>query len=178
MKENYMGKVCSILAPKVITFTDGLENKIIKCIKKLIIEDKVTTFLFEPRSNFGIICLKIISQFKKDYPNIQRICYTSKNEHCIIESEYNDNFNTIAYDQEIHYENKYFTRKFSNIERDWKMIDASDICLFYYDKNESYPIFHPFKPITVKHSNSVNIKHDYEYASGKNKTIINLYDLK
>lgn len=179
-----MEKVCAILAPKLVRLSDDVKNDIENCIKTLIFEKKVTTFLFEPQSNFGIICFKIVTQLKKDYPHIQRICYTSKNEYCVLDNNnvhYTlqsscSNSELICYDKEIHYENKYITGNFSLIERNWKMIDESDIILFYYDEKSSANTkeLHKFNPI--KQPFKTNIGYAYKYALSKNKMIINLHN--
>lgn len=150
-----MEKICAILVPKIVIMNDKLKQLITDSIKKLIIEENVTKFLFGPKSNFGYACLSAVSELKKEYPHIQRICYVSKNEHYTIKNEDNNikqydskqNYNclqTICFDKEICFKNNYFTDNYSHFERNCKMIDESDICLFYYDKNNPNTIFYFF----------------------------------
>ncbi len=179
-----MEKTCAILAPKIVKITNELNELIANSIKKLITEENVTRFLFEPKSNFGHICFYVVTKLKKDYPYIQRICYTSKNEFCVLENSNNikqyysnstnNTFSTISYDNEIHYENKYFTDNFSHLERNCKMIDESDICLFYYNENNLNTKFNYYKKIQTKNFSNINLVYSYKYASRNKKTIINL----
>ncbi len=77
-------------------------------------------------------------------------------------------------EEEVEYKNKWTSNKASYIERNFAMIDASDICVFYYDEN--------YKPLLRKYSKKCIGYYQpksgtalaYKYAKQKNKIIYNV----
>lgn len=115
------------------------------------------------------------------------ICYTCPSEYCFLESErekwedvYSSlektNVRLVCVDKEIEFKNKYIAGKSIYVQRNQAMIDASDFCIFYYDKD--------YQPPPRKYSNrcvsSCQPKSGtslaFKYASQKNKFIFNLYN--
>lgn len=58
---------------RTINETAELKSKLIEIIEKLIVDEKVDTFLFGSRSDFDDLCYDIITQLKEKYPHIKRI---------------------------------------------------------------------------------------------------------
>ena len=178
-------KTCSFFGHRKIQITNELKMKLYNLVEDLIVKQNVSVFLFGSRSNFDELCHLVVSELKEKYPNIKRIAYTCKNETCILESERKkiekayfyikkQPVRLLGYEEEFEHNTKYTAGKASYIKRNQAMINASDFCVFYYDKN--------YKPEKIKLSkNSVlyvqpnsGTAISYTYAKKKKKTIINL----
>lgn len=138
-----------------------------------LISNGADTFLFGCKSQFNSICWEIVTDFQNRYKNLKRI-YVRAN-YPIIPKGYKD------YILES-YEETYFPKgleragRSSYIERNQKIIDASDICVFYY--NSGYKL----SPKKQKSFLSLSDRERksgtaiaFAYATQKKKTIINLY---
>lgn len=116
---------------------------------------------------------------------IKRVCYTCKNESCILESERRQTekllsghlkkeVHILGYEEEFEHKTKYVSGRASYVERNQAMIDDSDYCIFYYDEK--------YKPEIRKYSKNQigyyqpksGTKLAYDYAVKKNKTIYNI----
>lgn len=152
------------------------EEKLICDLKKTIIyliNKGATTFLFGSMSDFDDLCWKIVTELKKEYPNIKRIYVRSSFQH--ISKSYEDMLLTS-------YEETYFPKsienagRFSYVERNFNMINNSTYCVFYYNKNY-LPQFKKrskrdiFSPSRRKSGTKIA----YEYAISKRKQVINMY---
>ena len=125
-------------------------------------ERKVNKFLFGSKSKFSDICYDIVTKFKNEYTNIQRIFVRA--EYPIISNNYYNYLKEI-YEDSYFYSKKLISNKFSYIRRNQVMIDESDICIFYFNNN-----------YTCKTKSGTRIA--YEYAIRKGKKILNLYKNK
>ena len=153
MKEN----TCCFFGHRKIKETEELKLKLVEIIEKLIVDEKVDTFLFGSKSRFNSLCLELVSEIKEKYPHIKRIYvraeYPDINEHYknyLLES----------------YEDTYYPEKILNsgraayVERNYEMIDNSHYCIVYYDE--------PNAP-TIRKSGT---KTALDYAIKKGKQII------
>ena len=70
----------------------------------------------------------------------------------------------LGFEEEFEHKTKYEAGRASYVERNQAMINDSDYCVFYYDKN--------YFPLTRTKSGT---KLAYEYAVRKNKKVINLF---
>ena len=106
---------------------------------------------------------------KKIYKHIKRIYVRS--QYKFITSQYKNYFLQF-------YEDTFFANKSSNagrlahIKRNEEMIDESDFCIFYYDKNNF---------IKYKRNSTIKNLHSgthfaFNYAISKKKRIINIFD--
>ena len=82
-----MNKVCCFIGHRRIDLTKELEEKTKNVVEDLIINKKVTTFLFGSKSEFDSLCHKIVTDLKDKYPHIKRVVYTCKSQGCTLESE-------------------------------------------------------------------------------------------
>ncbi|MCM1306905.1 MAG: DUF1273 domain-containing protein [Bacteroides sp.] len=133
-----------------------------KSIKKLI-DDGVTIFLFGSRSKFNDLCLKIVTEFKKNYPQLIRVFVRAEYEY--IDQNY-ENFLLEQYERTYYSKQAHSAGRLAYIKRNQDMIDQSDVCIFYYDDS--------YKLSTNKTSGT---KIAFEYSKTKNKNLINIYDL-
>lgn len=153
-------KSCSIIGHRDVETTDDLKTSIMQTARHLIINDGITDFLFGSRSVFKDLCYDVITELKKEFDYIRRIYVRSEYPN-ITEHYYN-------YLKRF-YEDSYFYSDTQNgrlnyIKRNEKMIDESEICLFYY--NVEYKV-------ASKTKSGTHLA--YKYAQRKNKKIINLY---
>lgn len=185
---NYNMKIqnsCSFFGHRKINVTEELKSKTKDIIIDLITNYNVHVFLFGSRSEFDSLCHSIIDEFKHDYPYIKRICYTCINETCNLECEREKlekvyshvKQNILFVEEEFHFKSKYSSGKASYIERNQAMIDNSDFCIFYYDKD-----YNPEKRKYSKNNMSLyqpnsGTKLAYRYALSKSKVVLNVKDL-
>ena len=153
-------KSCSIIGHRDVEATDDLKTSIMQTARHLIINDGITDFLFGSRSVFKDLCYDVITELKKEFDYIRRI-YVRAEYPNITEHYYN-------YLKRF-YEDSYFYSDTHNgrlnyIKRNEKIIDESEVCLFYY--NAEYKV-------ASKTKSGTHLA--YKYAQRKNKNIINLY---
>ena len=153
-----------------------------------LIENGVSQFIFGSRSEFDSLCHSIVTELKEAYPSIIRVAYDTKSEASILEKDkerldaiytklFGKEFDLSAYEEVIKDEKMYVSGKASYIERNELMIDASDYCVFYYDKNYKPPVRNRSKKYacglwtSAKSGTAIA----YRYALRKKKKIINVF---
>ena len=104
-------KTCCFFGHRTINETEELKAKLIEIIEKLIVDEKVDTFLFGSKSRFNSLCLELVTEIKEKYPHIKRIYVRAEYPEHIIGS------GRAAY-----------------VERNYEMIDKSKFCIVYYDE--------------------------------------------
>ena len=161
-------KTCSFFGHRNTVSTPELCEELRRTIIRLIEENGVKWFLFGSASRFDELCLKIVTEIKDEYPEIQRVYVRS--QYPYIEKSYKD-YLLKAYDDTLMPNRVKNAGKASYVERNQEMINASDFCVFYYDKG--------YKPLSKNAlsncQNKSGTKLAYEYAKQKKKEIINLF---
>lgn len=168
-------KTCSFFGHRKIETVNILKQELKECIEELIIKRDVKTFLFGSKSEFNDLCHSVVSDLRVKHPNIKRICYTCKSECCTLETEREEREKIysrllkrkiclLGFEEEVEHKTKYEAGRASYIERNQSMINDSDYCIFYYNKN--------YTPLTKTNSGT---KIAYEYAIKKKKKVINLF---
>ena len=148
---------CCFIGHKNIEETEELKLNIYKTIEKLILEEKVNTFLFGSKSRFNDLCYNLVTKIKEKHTHIKRIYVRA--EYPII----NDNYK--AYIKNF-YEDTYYPEKILNagkavyVERNYEMIKNSRFCVFYYDESS--------QPTSRKSGTKIAL----EYAKKSKKEII------
>lgn len=166
-------KTCCFFGHRNTKATPELCKNLKKTILHLITEKDVNCFLFGSKSKFDDLCLEIVTELKKDYPNVKRVYVRS---HYVNIQKYYEDYLLKFYDETVIAINVENAGKASYVKRNQEMINNSDFCLFYY--NESY------KPPLKKRCNGYLSDYQpksgtaicYQYAIKKKKNIINLYD--
>ncbi len=148
----------------------SLTNKINEMLLTLI-ERGADTFLFGNKSEFDSICWECVTELKSKYPSIKRV---------YVRSSYPE----ISLSYKVYllhsYEETYFPQKIVNagrcayVERNFEMIDKSEICVFYYDTNYIPPSKSEMSSYVVEHKANSGTKIAYHYALSKKKQVINL----
>jgi len=151
---------------------DYLNNQLNLTFEQLInMGDK--TYLFGSNSEFNDLCYKIITNFQNKYTNIERIGYLCAKEIAFTNEEQGRYLNFIKKSKskginiEIYEDIKQFDFDAKNlyIERNKKMIDDADICIFYY--KQKFLVKNSKGEIT-----NSGTKIAFEYAKLKNKEIV------
>lgn len=162
-----------------------MQNRLFSIIENLIVNEKVSSFLFGSRSQFDDLCHKVVTELKKQYPHIKRICYTTKSETATLEQEREEQEKAYSavlkkdvrlkgYEEVIRPEKMYSSGKASYVERNQIMIDESDFCVVYYDENYLPPRRKNSPRNLIDYQPKSGTKLAYEYAIVKKKTIVNV----
>ena len=154
-----MGNTCCFFGHRTIYETDILRARLIEVIEKLIIVEKVDTFLFGSKSQFNSLCLDVVTEIKEKHPHIKRIYvraeypYISERyKSCLLES-YEDTY----YPEKI-----MLSGKASYVERNYEMVKNSQFCIIYYNKQRA--------PTTRKSGTKIAL--DYATRMGKKIIIV------
>lgn len=164
-------RACCFLGHRKIEITDLLEMNLRNAIKRLIVEEKIETFLFGSKSQFNDLCYQIVSELKSCFPNVKRIYVRAQSPYI------NEDYKAYLLEK---YEETYYPKsalnsgKSSYIKRNFEMIDKSRFCIVYFDKNY---IPTARSKISEPRKNS-GTRIAYDYATKKNKIVINLFEEK
>ncbi len=178
-------KVCFIGHRKV-TNAEQLKTRLLETVSKLI-SNGADTFIFGSRSDFDTLCWEVVTELQKRYPHLKRVSYNTPHETAFTskeERERCEQFLSQIVQHEVHYtdyEESISSKKSLNanknsyIMRNQEMIDNSDVCVFYFDKD--------YLPPTQKASNKFLPDYQpksgtavaYAYAIQKKKQIYNTF---
>lgn len=128
----------------------------------MLIKKGATKFLFGSKSEFDKLSWEVVTDLKKEFPFIKRVYVRSAFQH--IDNSYKKYLL-------VSYEETYFplkiekAGKYSYVERNFEMIDNSNVCIFYFNKN--------YIPTPSNRKSGTKIA--FAYAQKKKKQIINLY---
>ena len=129
-----MGKTCCFFGHREIEENDCLRNAVRKTVENLVLEQGVDRFLFGSRSRFDRLCHEIVTEIKKQHPNIKRVYVRAEYE------QINEDYEAYLLKD---YEETYFSQKAKGagravyIKRNYEMIDNSDFCVVYFDESRT-----------------------------------------
>ena len=150
-------KTCCFFGHRTINETEELKSKLNKIIEKLIVDEKVDTFLFGSKSRFDSLCLELVTELKEKYPHIKRIYVRAEYPYI---SEHYKNYLLESY-EDTYYPKKIISAgRAAYVERNYEMIDNSRFCIVYYDEANA--------PTTRKSGTKIAL----DYAIKKQKKII------
>ena len=159
-KENAVKRnTCCFFGHRNIEETEELKAKLIGIIEKLIVAEKVDTFLFGSKSRFNSLCLEVVTEIKEKYPHIKRVYVRA--EHPYI-SECYKNYLLESYEDTYYPEKILNAGRTAYVERNYEMIDNSQYCVVYYDA--------PNAPTTRKSGAKIAL----DYAIKKRKNVISV----
>jgi len=147
---------------RTINETAELKSKLIEIIEKLIVDEKVDTFLFGSKSRFNSLCQETVTEIKEKYPHIKRIYVRA--EYLDINEQYT-NFLLESYEDTYYPEHIIGSGRAAYVERNYEMIDKSHYCIIYYDE--------PNAPTIRKSGTKIAL----DYAIKKGRQIINITSL-
>lgn len=96
-------------------------------VLSLVADRGADVFLFGSKSEFDDLCLEVVSEIKKERPDIKRIYVRA--EYPYIDKDYEDCLLGI-YDATYIPENVIEAGKAAYVERNRHMIDRADLCVF------------------------------------------------
>ena len=152
-------KTCCFFGNRKINETEELKAKLIEIIEKLIVDEKVDTFLFGSKSRFNSLCLELVTKIKEKYPHIKRIYVRA--EYPDINDQYT-NYLLESYEGTYYPEHIRSSSRAAYVERNYEMINKSYYCIVYYDKSNA--------PTTRKSGTKIAL--DYAIKKGKQITVL------
>lgn len=153
MKNN----ICCYFGHRTINETAELKVKLFEVIEKLIVDEKVDTFLFGSKSRFNNLCLEVVTETKEKYPHIKRVYVRAEYPYI---SEHYKNYLLENYEDTYYPEKIMNSGKASYVERNYEMIDHSQFCIVYYNEQHT--------PTTRKSGTKIAL----DYAVKQHKKII------
>ena len=150
-------KTCCFFGHRTINETEELKSKLIEIIEKLIVDEKVDTFLFGSKSRFNSLCLELVTEIKEKYPHIKRTYVRAEYPYI---SEHYKNYLLESYEDTYYPEKILNSGRASYVERNYEMIDNSYYCIVYYDE--------PNAPTTRKSGTKIAL----DYAIKHKKEVI------
>lgn len=161
---------CCFIGHRNIEVTDTLKRRV-KTIILDLINKGVDIFYFGSRSQFNDLCYEVVSDLKKEYPNIQRVYVRA--EYQYVNRDYT-NYLLQYYEDTFYPSQVDGSGKIAYVKRNQLMIDASDYCVFYYNPNYALPSKKSKYGLPIKIARS-GTKLAYDYAASKNKKIYNVF---
>lgn len=179
-------KTVCFIGHRTVVNVEQVKTKLFDTLSTLI-SNGADTFLFGSRSDFDTLCWEVVTELQKQYPNIKRIRYnaphetafTSKEERQQYERFYSEmlkhEVHFADYEDAVNSQKSMKANKNAYIMRNQEMIDNSDICVFYFNKdylppkrkapNKFLPDYQPKSGTAIA----------YAYAMQKKKQIYNTF---
>lgn len=123
---------CCFFGHRTINETEELKTDLYDAIERLIVEEKVDTFLFGSKSRFDDLCLELVTKLKEKHPHIKRVYVRA--EFPIINEDYKA-YLMESYEDTYYPENIVGAGRAVYVERNLEMIRRSRFCIVYYDKS-------------------------------------------
>ncbi len=165
---------CCFFGHRKIKETPALKERLIREIEVLITEKKVVLFYFGSKSEFDALCHTIVTGLKQKYPHIKRVYVRSAFPH--ISERYKERLME-------RYEDTYFPERIENagraacLERNREMINNSEFCIVYFDKNYTPPKRKVGKRDIAERQPRSGTAVAYSYAVRRKKKIVNVIEV-
>ena len=167
MKEN----TCCFFGHRKSEDTPKLKTELYSTVETLISENKIDTFLFGSKSKFNSLCHEVVSELKEKYPHIKRTYVRA--EYRFINDDYK-NYLLQSYEDTYYPAELTTAGRAAYVERNFEMIDESDVCVVYYNPDYMPPLRKSSRKNLTAYQPKSGTKIAYDYAKKKGKTIINL----
>ncbi len=119
---------------RIINETEELKLKLTEIIEKLIVDEKVDTFLFGSKSRFNSLCQETVTEIKEKYPHIKRI-YVRAEYPCI--NERYTNYLLESCEDTYYPKHIIGSGRAAYVERNYEMVNKSHFCIVYYDEQNA-----------------------------------------
>ena len=150
---------CCFFGHRTINETEKLKERLCEIIEKLIVDEKVDTFLFGSKSLFNSLCFELVTEMKEKYPHIKRVYVRAEYPYI---SEHYKEYLLESYEDTYYPEKILGSGRAAYVERSYEMITKSHFCIVYYNEHHS--------PTTRKSGTKIDLK----YAVKQGKQIINV----
>ncbi len=127
-------KKCCFLGHRKINFSERFCDFLKEEIENLILKENISHFLFGSKSEFNDLCYNIVSDLKNKYPHIERIYVRA--EYPFIDDTY-EKYLLSKYESSFYPSCVLNSGKACYIKRNYYMIDSSDICVLYFERDEA-----------------------------------------
>ncbi len=164
-------KACCIFGHRKFTEKEEVKEKLTEIIENLITEENVNTFLFGSQSEFDDLCREVLCKKKEKHPHIKRIYVRA--EYQYIDKDY-ENYLLESCEETYFPESVINAGATSYINRNYEMIDKSDICIVYYKEDYLPPRRKKGKRFLSDYQPKSGTAIAYDYAKRKKKRIINV----
>ena len=162
---------CCFIGHRKVNDVASVTERVKSVVMELLVKG-ISRFLFGSRSEFNDICLLVVTELQKDYPEIVRVYVRSQYPEL---SDMYKKYLLEGYDETVFPKGVENAGRASYVERNEYMIDSSSVCVFYYDEN--------YKPVVKKSVNrhlpdiqpKSGTKTAFEYAVRKQKKIVNVF---
>ncbi len=151
-------KTCCFIGQRKIEKNPMMEEFLRFAVETLIKKYGISVFLFGSKSEFNDLCYDAVTKLKEKYPHIKRV---------YVRAEFLYEYDPYTEYLLTRYEETYYPEKLVNagsavyVERNFEMINKSDLCVFYYEKG--------YKPQKRKSGTRIA----FEYAISKKKKTYN-----
>ena len=125
---------CCFLGHRTINETEELKSELCGIIKKLIVDEKVDTFLFGSKSRFNDLCHEIVTKIKEKHPHIKRVYVRAGHPYI---SEHYKNYLLKSYEGTYCPKRVIGASRAVYVKCNDDMIDNSQICIVYYDETNT-----------------------------------------
>ncbi len=178
--------VICFIGHRTVSDAEQVLQRLLDAVSSLI-EQGADTFLFGSRSKFDFLSWEAVTQLKEEHPNLKRVNYSAPHETVYTskeEREESEEFFSKMMKREVHFKDfeenvpsqkSLNANKNTYIMRNQEMIDHSDVCVFYYDKNYLPPKKKRAKRFVVADQPKSGTAIAFAYATQKKKQILNLY---
>ena len=172
---------------RTVTDAAQLKTKLTQTVSELI-ADGADTFLFGSRSEFDSLCWEVVTELQAQYPHIKRVSYVTPHETAVTSKEQRMRLEQIYaglagsevrlrdYESAVNSQKSQNATKNAYIMRNQEMIDNSDVCVFYYDKNYLPPKRKLSERQVAFYQPQSGTSVAFAYATAKRKTILNLFE--
>lgn len=169
-----MDKAVCFIGHRKIEDTTELRTTLAKTLADLIENQGIANFLFGDKSAFDSLCYDMVTEIQKEYPHIRRIKYRKDTP---VLDEYSKPLFIKGYEDSICPEGVEKAGKASYIKRNQAMIDASEICIFYYNEDYLPDKIKISKTAVNSYQPKSGTKIAFDYAMKQGKEIVNLCNL-
>lgn len=179
-------KACFI-GHRTISNADHLKIRLTDTIIGLI-TNGIDTFLFGSKSEFDTLCWEVVTALQKQFPHIKRISFNAPHETAFTSKEERENseqfFSRMTkrevrftdYEDAINSQKSVNANKNAYIMRNQEMIDNSDICVFYYNKDYLPPTRKAPNRFLPDYQPKSGTSIAFQYATAKKKKILNMFE--
>ena len=164
--------VVTFIGHRKLQFDDGFRLRLKELILALIDDRGADTFLFGSRSDFNDLCLGVVTELRKERPQIKRVYVRA--EYPYIDKEYEE-YLLGSYDATYISDNVAEAGKAAYVERNYHMIDRADLCIFYSDESSLPPIRYASGKQISSFQPKSGTKIAYDHAVAQKKEILNLF---
>lgn len=183
----YTPMIICFIGHRAMQNVEQVRVKLRETISRLILAG-ADTFLFGSRSAFDTLCWQVVTELQTQYPNTKRVSYNAPHESAITSKEERQQLEQISsklvgsevrlkdYEAAVNSQKSINATKDTYIMRNQEMIDNSDVCVFYYNKDYLPPRRKQSKRNVFDYQPRSGTSVAYAYAKRKKKTIINLFD--